>query len=120
MRFSPSLPTKPLFACLFSAAATIGTVTALQAKEPTGDTGVNQQSAATMPTALPFTYETFEAAVAHIDLENCPEALPQQESFCRAAIHNEEIHVFAFSLDGDSPMIGFASFSAEGLEPLLK
>ncbi|EBA16201.1 hypothetical protein RSK20926_20785 [Roseobacter sp. SK209-2-6] len=70
-------------------------------------------------TPLPLTYEQFEAAVPHIDLETCPAALPQTESFCRASIHHEEIHVFAFSLEGESPMIGFASYSAEGLEPLL-
>lgn len=69
---------------------------------------------------FPFTYETFEAAVPHLDLETCPKSLPQVDSFCRAAIRNEEIHVFAFSLNGDSPMVGFASFSAEGLDALLE
>ncbi|MEP4035890.1 hypothetical protein [Pseudophaeobacter sp.] len=67
---------------------------------------------------LPFTYETFETAVPHIDLEACPAALPQVDSFCRATVHHEEIHVFAFSYEGDSPMVGFASYSAEGLDTL--
>ncbi|MEP1328818.1 hypothetical protein [Pseudophaeobacter sp.] len=97
---------------LCAALATIltwaGATTSVQAGEP-----------AAAP-ALPLTYETFEAAVAHIDLETCPVSLPQADSFCRASIHHEEIHVFAFSLQGDSPMVGFASFSAKGLEPLLK
>lgn len=67
---------------------------------------------------LPFTYAKFEAAVPHIDLETCPKPLPQEESFCRASILNEEIHIFAFSLNDDSPMVGFASFSAHGLDTL--
>ena len=69
------------------------------------------------PAAL--TYEIFEASVPHIDLETCPEALPQENAFCRASILHEEIHVFVFSLDGDSPMIGFKSFEAAGVEELL-
>ena len=70
------------------------------------------------PAAL--TYEQFETAIPHIDLETCPENLPQTNSFCRATLHHEEIHVFAFAEDGDSPMIGFASFGAERLGNLLK
>lgn len=66
-----------------------------------------------------LTYEMFEAAVPHIDLEACPPDLAQQDIFCRASIHHEEIHVFAFSLDDDSPLVGFKSYSAEGVESLL-
>lgn len=67
----------------------------------------------------PLTYEMFEAAVPHIDLETCPADLAQQDTFCRASIHHEEIHVFAFSLEGDSPMVGFKSYEATGVETLL-
>ena len=45
--------------------------------------------------AQSLTYEMFEAAVPHIDLESCPTDLAQQDTFCRASIHHEEIHVFA-------------------------
>jgi len=69
---------------------------------------------------LPLTYERFEAAVPHIDLESCPDSLPQQGSFCRASLNHSEIHVFAFSEADDSPLIGFASFPADRLGPLLK
>lgn len=66
-----------------------------------------------------LTYEMFEASVPHIDLETCPADLAQQDTFCRASIHHEEIHVFAFSLDGDSPLVGFKSYEASGVETLL-
>lgn len=69
--------------------------------------------------AQALTYEMFEAAVPHIDLETCPVDLAQKDTFCRASIHHEEIHVFAFSLDGDSPMVGFKSYEATGVETLL-
>ncbi|TDK47504.1 hypothetical protein E1832_11310 [Antarcticimicrobium luteum] len=69
---------------------------------------------------LPLTYEQFEAAVPHVALEKCPASLPQQDSFCRAAMQHSEIHVFAFSDAGDSPMIGFASFPAVRLDTVLK
>lgn len=103
-------------AALITSVACLGFAASGQA----GDQVSDQTSNTAQAPALPFTYETFEAAVPHIDLENCPPALPQVDSFCRASIRNEDIHVFAFSLQGDSPMVGFASFSAEGLETLLK
>lgn len=69
--------------------------------------------------AQPMTYEMFEAAVPHIDLDSCPADLMHQDRFCRASIHHEEIHVFAFSLNGESPLVGFKSYDAEGVESLL-
>ncbi|MDA5094491.1 hypothetical protein O2N63_10375 [Aliiroseovarius sp. KMU-50] len=71
------------------------------------------------PKPMPFTYEQFEASVSHLDLEQCPSALPQENTFCRASIHHEEFHVFAFSYDGDSPLVGFKTYEAEGLEAIL-
>lgn len=69
---------------------------------------------------LPFTYESFEAAVPHVDLDKCPDSLPQQDSFCRASVNLSEIHVFVFSEEDDSPLIGFASYPVEQLGALLK
>ena len=66
-----------------------------------------------------LTYADFEAAVPHVDLENCPAAMAAATIFCRATIQHEEIHVFAFSEEGDQPLVGFHSFAAEGLESLL-
>ncbi|MEL6884074.1 MAG: hypothetical protein AAFP87_06155 [Pseudomonadota bacterium] len=58
----------------------------------------------TPPTALP--YAVFEETVPHMDLASCPAALPQTDSFCRVAMGHDAAHVFAFALDGSSPMIG--------------
>ncbi|WP_113912743.1 hypothetical protein [Roseovarius dicentrarchi] len=71
-------------------------------------------------TAAPLTYEQFEAAVPHSDLETCPEALAQDNVFCRATLRHEEIHVFAFSEDGDQVFVGFKTYPADGLGALLK
>jgi hypothetical protein len=70
-------------------------------------------------TSLPMSYEIFEAAVSHIDLEACPATLPQIDSFCRATVLHEELHVFAFSTEGNNLMIGFTSYAAENLAELL-
>ena len=71
------------------------------------------------PAATPLLYEQFENSVAHVDLETCPAPLPVADTFCRATLKHEEVHVFAFSENGDSPMVGFASFELSGLETLL-
>lgn len=64
---------------------------------------------------LPLTYELFETAIAHADLEECPHSLRQQDTFCRATVHHDEVHVFVFSEDGDQPLIGFYSYPFEKL-----
>lgn len=69
--------------------------------------------------AAPLTYDIFEASIPHMDLETCPIALQTENVFCRATLHHEELHVFVFSFDGDSPMVGFQTFPAEGIETLL-
>lgn len=61
-------------------------------------------------TPMPLTYEVFETAVAHVDLQTCPAELARDGVFCRATLNHDEVHVFAFSFDGDSPMIGFATY----------
>ena len=63
----------------------------------------------------PFTYDAFEVAVPHVDLEGCPEALAGEGVFCRATLNLEEIHVFAFSEEGDSPFLGMESYPADGI-----
>ena len=72
------------------------------------------------PEAVLLTYDQFEAAVPHVDLESCPSDLVHPATFCRATLNHDEIHVFAFSEDGESPMTGFASYSADTLGTLLK
>lgn len=69
---------------------------------------------------LTLTYDIFEASVAHLDLAVCPEGLPQMDSFCRAAVLHDTVHVFAFATDEDSPLIGYAAFDAPDLGPSLQ
>ena len=66
-------------------------------------------------TPLPMNYGLFETAVAHTDLNSCPERLAQADTFCRATLRHDEIHVFAFSRTGDNPLVGFASYSFDDL-----
>ena len=65
-------------------------------------------------------YAAFEEAVPHVDLADCPEGLAGEARFCRATLSNDAIHVFAFSEEGELPLIGFASYTAEALPGLLK
>jgi hypothetical protein len=69
--------------------------------------------------ALPLSYEVFEASVPHLDLKECPGDLAQGDVFCRATLAHDEIHVFVFAIDGDSPMVGYASYDAAELPKLL-
>jgi hypothetical protein len=71
------------------------------------------------PTGLTLDYATFEAAVPHVDLDTCPPSLSSADRFCRATLAHEQIHVFAFSMEDDSPLVGFASFEATELPALL-
>jgi hypothetical protein len=68
---------------------------------------------------MPLGYETFEFAVPHIDLAECPAELAQETRFCRATLHSEEFHVFAFSREGDQPLVGYAAFPADGVGAIL-
>lgn len=45
----------------------------------------------------PLTYETFEYSVPHSDMEECPESMESNGTFCRVAIVAEVATVFAFS-----------------------
>jgi hypothetical protein len=68
---------------------------------------------------IPLSYVIFEAAVAHIDLESCPADFAQEGVFCRATRAHEEVHVFAFSTEGNGLLAGFASYDATDLPKLL-
>ncbi|MFX0540393.1 hypothetical protein ACEWPM_001495 [Roseovarius sp. S4756] len=69
---------------------------------------------------MPLTYEQFEIAVAHVDLETCPSALAEEGVFCRATLRHDEIHVFVFRDEGESLLTGFKSYPADGLATLLE
>lgn len=68
----------------------------------------------------PLAYDQFEAAVPHLDLERCPDGLPQEGSFCRATINHHEVHVFTFSEDGDFPLIAFKTYAISEVKSLLE
>ena len=62
-----------------------------------------------------LTYDLFEYAVPHVDLEACPETQAAPGTFCRATLANDAIHVFAFSEDGDQPLVSMESYDGEDL-----
>ncbi len=70
-------------------------------------------TAAAEQATVPMDYELFETAVAHTDLETCPSSLRKSGVFCRATLHHDEVHVFAFSEEGDQVLVGFASYPFE-------
>lgn len=59
-----------------------------------------------------MSYETFEAAVPHIDLEQCPAGMGAKDTFCRASFA-EELHVFVFSENGDRCLVSVHSLPEE-------
>jgi hypothetical protein len=67
----------------------------------------------------PLTYAVFEATLPHLDLAECPAALSGENRFCRLALGHDALWVFAFSTDGDNPMVGVESVDPEGIEALL-
>ena len=70
-------------------------------------------------TPLALTYATFEQAVAHVDLEVCPEPLAAPDRFCRATLVNGMINVFAFSDEGEQPLVAVQSWDAVLLNGLM-
>lgn len=70
-------------------------------------------------TPLPLTYAAFEASVPHIDLADCPAALAAEGRFCRVTLAQDQISIFAFSEEGDQPLVAVRSWPADGLAALL-
>ena len=57
-----------------------------------------------------FTYEVFEATVEHADLEGCPADFDPDAVFCRITIASDLAHIFAFSYNGDQPLLAVKSY----------
>ena len=57
-----------------------------------------------------FTYEVFEATVEHADLEGCPAEFDTDAVFCRVTIASDLAHIFAFSYNGDQPLLAVKSY----------
>ncbi|MDQ1900000.1 hypothetical protein RAH32_06040 [Paracoccus sp. WLY502] len=62
-----------------------------------------------------MTYEIFEATVEHGDLPECPAALAAEGRFCRVVLQNDMLHVFAFSEDGDQPMLAVLEYPLDAV-----
>jgi len=63
---------------------------------------------------LTLTYEIFEVAFPHADLAECPAEMAAEDRFCRATLHSEEVHVFAFAYEGEQPLLSYAAYPFAG------
>jgi len=60
--------------------------------------------------ACPMTYKQFEAAIPHIDVDDCPAEVAGKDRFCRGSANGDSIHVFAFDFDGDKCLAALRSY----------
>jgi hypothetical protein len=58
-----------------------------------------------------MTYDLFERAVLHEDLDVCPVEFDPQEVFCRLTLAGGMAHVFVFAFDGDQPLLAVKSYA---------
>lgn len=63
-----------------------------------------------------LTYEMFETAVHHVNLEECPGDLAGEGRFCRMTMHNDAFHVFAFTEEGEQEMVGLQSWYEDEID----
>jgi hypothetical protein len=61
-------------------------------------------------TPCALSYEVFEFAVPHLDLETCPADLARASAFCRASVGQDAVHVFVFSDEGDRCLVATKSY----------
>lgn len=61
----------------------------------------------------PITYETFEIAVPHIDMENCPDPEKNTGMFCRASVGGDMLHVFYFAEQDNQCLLQVKSFDED-------
>mgnify|MGYP001817225435 FL=1 len=66
--------------------------------------------------ACPMTYAQFEAAVPHIDVEECPEHALGQPAFCRASAGGDLVHVFFFDTKGEQCLLKLQSYGEDAFE----
>lgn len=74
---------------------------------------VAEPSLAQQPATCPMTYVKFEAAVAHVDLDQCPAEIAGKDRFCRASTSNDRLHVYAFELEGAQCLVGMQSYESD-------
>ncbi|MEM7239531.1 MAG: hypothetical protein AAF501_17125 [Pseudomonadota bacterium] len=66
----------------------------------------------------PMTYAEFLMSVRTHSPATCPETLLQPGVFCEVATGPYGVRVFAFSMEGERPMVAFASYNLAQLEVL--
>ncbi|MEM7177862.1 MAG: hypothetical protein AAF503_09160 [Pseudomonadota bacterium] len=66
----------------------------------------------------PMTYAEFLVTVHTRSPAACPEAMLKPGVFCEVAMGPHGIRVFAFSHEGEKPMVAFASYDLAQLEVL--
>jgi hypothetical protein len=60
-----------------------------------------------------LTYAVFETSIDHVDLADCPAQFDPDAVFCRMTLASEMAHVFAFSHDGDQPLLAVKSYELD-------
>ena len=81
---------------------------------------ISLASAAQAQAPCPMTYEFFEFAVPHLDLESCPKDLARKGAFCRASVGHDGAHVFVFAEDGDRCLLATKTFQTGQYELAIK
>ena len=76
--------------------------------------------AALAQATCPMTYESFEFAIPHLNLEKCPADLHREGIFCRATVGNDGVHVFAFAPDGDRCLVRMKSYKEDEFQLTVK
>ena len=62
----------------------------------------------------------FEAAVPHIDVEECPEHSLGRPAFCRASAGGDLVHVFFFDTNGEQCLLKLQSYGEDAFELQIK
>ena len=71
-------------------------------------------------TKCAMTYEQFEFAVPHIDLESCPSDLAADGRFCRAGTATDMVHIFAFEEADSQCLVGVTSLDEDRFTLLIE
>lgn len=61
----------------------------------------------------PLAYPAFEFAVPHLDLDECPARMARENTFCRASVANDALHVFQFAAEDGQCLVTVESFYEE-------
>jgi hypothetical protein len=70
---------------------------------------VSTQAAAQSPCVV--NYESFEFAIPHLDLAECPKDVARPGAFCRVTTANDSVHVFVFEEKNKQCLLAVKSYS---------